>query len=290
LSPAVEVRLVALRELRRNVRSLKGIVLGIITLLGALVSALVCVSIEGGERAHAAAENAAYGELRRQAVEQATGDAALASHLASAPSSLLLFLKITVWLAPLLVALIAFDGIAGELQNRTVRYWAVRTRRSSYFGGKLLGLWAVVALVMLVIHALADAVALARGYVTVVQIASWGARFWLVGVLIAGAWMAIATFISASFRAPVSALMTTFAVFFALWLCGSIGFASRAMKTLENGVAGAPPWYEYLYPNAYDSMLLSPDGGKALTATVVLLGFVAVAFVGGAVLLRRRDV
>lgn len=271
-------------------RSLKGIALGVITLLGALVSALVCVSIEGSDRAQAAAANEVYADLKRQAVEKATGDAALASYVASAPSSLLAFLKITIWLAPMLVALVGFDGVAGELQNRTVRYWTVRTRRSSYFAGKLLGLWAVVALVMLVIHLLADGVALARGYVTVGELFTWGLRFWLVGVLIAGAWMAIATLISSSFRAPVTALMTTFVVFFGLWLCGSVAFASRTMKTLSTGVAVAPPWYEYLYPNAYDSMLLSPDSGKVLTAVVVLVGFVAVVIVGGSALFQRRDV
>jgi ABC-type transport system involved in multi-copper enzyme maturation permease subunit len=290
LSPAVEIRLIALRELRRNVRSLKGVALGVITLLGAFVAALACVSSEGAGRASAAAENEVYGELKRRAIEKTTGDAALASYIASAPSSLLTFLKITIWLAPLLVALVGFDAVAGELQNRTVRYWTVRTRRSSYFAGKLLGLWGIVALMMLAIHVLADGVALAHGYVTVVQLFTWGMRFWVVGVLIAGAWAAIATFISASFRAPVVALMTTFAVFFALWLCGTVAFASRAMKDLATGVTAAPPWYEYLYPNAYDSMLLSPDAGKALTATVVLVGFVAIVMVGGSVLFQRRDV
>jgi len=290
VSPAVEVRLIALRELRRNVRSLKGIALGVITLLGAFVSALVCASIEGADRARAAAENEAYAELKRQAVEKATGDASLASYVASAPSSLLAFLKITIWLAPLLVALIGFDGIAGELQNRTVRYWTVRTRRSSYFAGKLLGLWVVVGLVMLAIHLLAGGVALSRGYVSVGQLLTWGTRFWLVGVLIAGAWAAIATLVSASFRTPVVALMTTFVVFFGLWLCGSVAFATRAMKTMETGAAAPPPWYEYLYPNAYDSMLLSPDAGKALTATVVLVGFVATVILGGSALFERRDV
>jgi ABC-type transport system involved in multi-copper enzyme maturation permease subunit len=290
LSPAVEVRLIAFREVRRNVRSLKGIALGVITLLGALVSALVCVSIEGADRAQAALENEVYAEVKRHAVEKATGDAAFAAYVASAPSSLLAFLKITIWLAPLLVALVGFDGVAGELQNRTVRYWTVRSRRSSYFVGKLLGLWAVVALVMLAIHVLADGVALARGYLTAGQVVTWGARFWLVGVLIAGAWTAIATLISASFRAPVVALMTTFAVFFGLWLCGSVAFASRTVKTLQTGIAGTTPWYEYLYPNAYDSMLLSPDTGRVLTAVVVLVGFVAVVMVGGSALFLRRDV
>jgi ABC-type transport system involved in multi-copper enzyme maturation permease subunit len=289
LSPVAEVRLIATRELRRSIRSVKGIALGIITLLGAFVSALVCVSIEGSDRAGASSD-AAYMELKRRAVEQATGDAGLASYVSQAPASLLAFLKITIWLTPLLIALLGFDAVAGELQHRTVRYWTIRTRRSSYFAGKLLGLWAVISLVILAINLLADGVALARGYVTMAQLASWGVRFWLVGILIAGAWSAIATFVSATSRSPVVALLTTFAVFFGLWVIGAISLVVRARRSIEAGALTAPPWYEYLYPNSYDSLLLAPETAKVLTGTVVLLGFVVVMIVAGSVLFERRDV
>jgi ABC-type transport system involved in multi-copper enzyme maturation permease subunit len=289
LSPVAEVRLIATRELRRSIRSVKGIALGIITLLGAFVSALVCVSIEGADRA-GAPSNAAYMELKRRAVEQATGDAGLAWYVSQAPASLLAFLKITIWLTPMLIALLGFDGVSGELQHRTVRYWTIRTRRTSYFAGKLLGLWAVVSLVILAINLLADGVALARGYLTMAQLASWGVRFWLVGILIAGAWAAIATFVSATSRSPVVALLATFAVFFGLWLIGAISLVVRARRSLEAGALAAPPWYEYLYPNSYDSLLLAPETAKVLTGTVVLLGFVALMIVAGSVLFERRDV
>jgi ABC-type transport system involved in multi-copper enzyme maturation permease subunit len=289
LSPLAEVRLIATRELRRSIRSVKGIALGIITLLGALVSALVCVSIEGSDRA-GAASNDAYMELKRRAVEQATGDAGLAWYVSQAPSSLLAFLKITIWLTPLLIALLGFDGVSGELQHRTVRYWAIRTRRSSYFAGKLLGLWGSIALVILTINVLADSVAFAKGYVTIQQFASWGLRFWLVGILIAGAWAAIATFVSATSRSPVVALLSTFAVFFGLWVVGAISLVVRARRSMEAGALAAPPWYEYLYPNSYDSLLLAPETAKVLTGTVVLVGFVAVMVVAGSVLFERRDV
>ena len=43
-------------------------------------------------------------------------------------------------------------------------------------------------------------------------------------------------------------------------------------------------WYEYLYPNGYDTMLLSPQPGKVLTAAGILLGFVAVVVAGGSFL------
>jgi ABC-type transport system involved in multi-copper enzyme maturation permease subunit len=291
LSPAVEISLVFRRELRRNLRSAKGIALGVLTLLGAFVSALVCVSIEGSERAHAQAiDNEAYIAFKRTAIEAATGEPTVAAFIASAPSSLLLFLKINIWLAPLLVALLGFDAVAGELQHRTVRFWTLRTRRSSYFAGKLLGLWGVIALVTLAIHALADGVALARGYVGWGDVATWGVRFWLVGVAIAGAWVAIATILSASLRSPAAALLTTFAAFFMLWTAGVVGSIARVAKNVGSGAASPMRWFEYLYPNSYDTMLLSPQAAKVATGSGVLLAFVALAIVAGSALFEARDV
>jgi ABC-type transport system involved in multi-copper enzyme maturation permease subunit len=289
VSPAVEINLIFRRELRRNVRSAKGIALAALTILGALVSALVCSSIEGSERARAG-DAEAYLALKRAAIESVTGDHAFAEYIASAPSSLLLFLKINIWLAPLLVALLGFDSVAAELQHRTVRYWTVRTRRSSYFAGKLLGLWATVALVTLAIHALADGVALARGYVGWGDLATWGLRFWVAGVAIAGAWVAIATLLSASLRSPAAALMTTFAAFFVLWIAGVVGGVARVSQTVGAEAASPMRWFEYLYPNSYDSLLLSPQMPRVLTGIGALLGFVAVALVAGSAMFEARDV
>jgi ABC-type transport system involved in multi-copper enzyme maturation permease subunit len=294
LSPLVEVRLIVAREVRRSVRSAKGIVLAVLTLLGALVSALVCVQIEGSERtAVEATSNEAFIELKRKGLEQLTGDASLAAYMASVPTSLLVFLKITVWFLPLLVALLGFDAVAGDLQQKSVRFWTIRSRRGSYFTGKLLGLWVVVGLIALVLNVLADGVAVARGYVTLGQAVAWGLRFWVVAVVIAGAWTAVATFISASFRAPILALLTTFATFFVMWLFGLGGFIARVHDSAGAGLGGIAKemsWYEYLYPNSYDAMLISAEGVKVLTAVGILVGFVAAMAAAGSALFARRDV
>ena len=189
------------RELRRSVRSVKGIIIGILTLLGAFVASLVCVWLEGNDRDTAKiASTEAYIEIKKAAIEKATGDPAFAAYAASIPTSLLVFLKITVWLGPLLIALLGFDLMSSELQHRSVRFWTVRTRRWSYFTGKMLGLWAIVSLITLVLNVIAGTVAASRGYVTVGQLMTWGVRFWLVAVIISGTWAAIATFISSCFR------------------------------------------------------------------------------------------
>jgi ABC-type transport system involved in multi-copper enzyme maturation permease subunit len=289
VSPLLEIRLLAIREVRRTIRSPKGIAVGIITLLGAIVASLVSVVLEANDRAHASAESTqAYVDLKEGAVAQATGDPSLAHYIAHIPTSLLIFLQITIWLSPLLVALLGFDGISGELQHRAIRFWTVRTRRSSFFVGKLLGLWALVGIIIFVINGLAGGVALARGYVGVGDLASWGIRFWLVALVIAGAWAAIATVISACFRSPILALLTTFAIFFVLWTAGVGGIVARVRNPAEVGLA-SHVWYQYFYPNAYDSLLLSPEPARALGGLAVLLAFMVAMSTAGSFVLQRRD-
>jgi ABC-type transport system involved in multi-copper enzyme maturation permease subunit len=286
-----EVSLLVVRELRRSVRSVKGIILGLLTLVGAFVVSYVTVVVEGSNRAKVGATtNAAFVEIKRQAIEKATGDAKLAEYMASIPNSLLVFLEITVWLAPLLIALLGFDAISSELQHRSVRFWAVRTRRSSYFAGKLLGSWALVAIITLVLNVVAGGFVVARGYATLGQLATWGTRFWLIAVVIAGAWAALATFISSLFRTPILALLTTFATFFVLWLFGVVGWIERIRDEAETGIVKDMSWYEYIYPNAYSTMLLSSEMPKVLTALAVLLGFVAILTTAGSLLFARRDI
>jgi ABC-type transport system involved in multi-copper enzyme maturation permease subunit len=291
LSPAAEVSLLVVRELRRSVRSVKGIILGLLTLVGAFVVSYVTVVLEGSNRAKVGATtNAAFVEFKRQAIEKATGDAKLAEYISSIPNSLLVFLEITVWLTPLLIALLGFDAVSSELQHRSVRFWAVRTRRGSYFAGKLLGSWALVAIILLVLNAVAGGFVVARGYATFGQLVTWGTRFWLIAVVIAGAWAAVATLISSLFRTPILSLLTTFATFFVLWLFGVVGWVERLREGAETGIAKDMSWYEYVYPNAYDTMLLSPETPKVLTALAVLLGFVALVTTGGSLLFARRDI
>jgi ABC-type transport system involved in multi-copper enzyme maturation permease subunit len=231
-----------------------------------------------------------FHELKRKIVEQQTGNAALAAQAAAMPSSLTMFLDVTIWLAPLLIALLGFDAISGELQHRSVRFWTVRVRRSSYFASKVLGLWILVALVTLAIQSIAGSVALTRGYVTPGELLSWGTRFWLVSVVIAGVWAVIATIVSSCFRTPVVALLTIFATFFVLWVCGVGADISRTRGLFETHVLDTSMrWYEYLYPNAYKSMLLDGAVNKVLTGATILVGFIVGATTAGAALFQRKD-
>ncbi len=296
MSPATEISLLVTRELRRSVRSVKGIILGIITLVGAVLTSIMVVWIQGSDIA-AAGGAEALAEANRKMVESHTGDAALANQIASMPESLSYFLNITIWLGPLLIALLGFDGVAGELQHKAVRFWTVRSRRWSYFAGKVLGLWLLVGLVILVLNVIVCTVALVKGYISAGDALRWGARFWFVAFVIAGAWAALATLISSFYKQPIAALLTTFGVFFVLWLANFVGGLLRAKAMIdlarESGETPVLPpmhWYEYLYPNGYEQMLLSADAGKVFTGLAALLGFVVVAIAAGSFVFAKRDI
>ena len=85
-------------------------------------------------------------------------------------------------------------------------------------------------------------------------------------------------------------MLTTFLAFFVMWVVSLIGFVVRARDMVEGGVQKNMAWYEYLYPNTYDTLLLSPETTKVLTALGVLVGFVVLANAAGAALFQRRDI
>jgi hypothetical protein len=77
--------------------------------------------------------------------------------------------------------------------------------------------------------------------------------------------------------------------------------ALRIRELLEAGADDAqeaaarvtvPPmhWYEYLYPNNYKELLLSPEGKSVVLGLMLVLAFVVASIAGGSVLFRRRDI
>jgi ABC-type transport system involved in multi-copper enzyme maturation permease subunit len=184
----------------------------------------------------------------------------------------------TLWLAPLLVALLDFDAVSGELQHRTVRFWTVRVRRSSYMLGKYLGAWIAVLAVTFGMNAIVWASTAAVSGLPLASILRWGLEFFAVSIPISAAWCGIATLVGSQTRTPMLSLLFIFATFFGLWLLRiGAGFSQAA-------------WLGYLYPNVYDEFLLSPNAAmvaKGLLGT----GLIAVVTTAAATLLfERRDV
>jgi ABC-type transport system involved in multi-copper enzyme maturation permease subunit len=279
MNPLVEVWLILGRELRKNLRSAKGLIMIGLSLLGAMACTFRIPKIEEGlaeaqrlgpDQLHEAKAKL-FGEMY---MNEGTGE-----NLASAPIKLVVLFYLAVWLAPLLVAILGFDGVPSEIQYRTVRYWTVRCRRSSYYVGKFLGLWVVVSLITLVMHSLIWVVTIARGEATTAETLHWGVRFFLVSLPIGAAWCGIATLISSFLRTPVLALLLTCATFFMLFFVGAIVGRSSHNETLQ-----------LVYPNSYDAWILSPDLQRAVAGVAIMVGFALVTTVVGAFVFSTRDV
>ena len=279
MNPLSEIALVVARELRKNLRSVKGIVLLVMSLLGGLLATLGAIKLGELEKSKLAdMDPTAIHALREEGLSQLYGDPVMGKYLADAPEALVGFLNITIWLAPLLIALLGFDAISGEIQHRTVRFWTVRTRRWSYYLGKFGGLWVLISSLTLVMHAILWIGAIIAGQASAGAMLAWGMRFWLVTLPITAAWCGLAMLISSQLRAPILALLVICVAFFALAILRVIG-----------GVAGVTALL-YLYPNYYDNLLLSPRFEQLAKGIGACFAFAGLTTGLGGALFARRDV
>jgi ABC-type transport system involved in multi-copper enzyme maturation permease subunit len=287
VNPLLEIWLILAREFRKNIRSTKGLVMLGLSVLGAVASVMRLFE-DIWKKAEGAGPEA-FHDAKAQLFGRLYHDEKVGQHLADAPSRLVVFFFIAVWLVPMLVAVVGFDGISSDLQYRSVRYWTLRTRRSSYYVGKFLGLWAVIATLTLAMHGIVWIVMIARGDASAADTLSWGIRFWFIVVLIAGAWCAIGTLVGSFFRTPMVGLLLTCAAFFVMFFAGFI---------LPNANAGTDPeeaskwvvFLRFLYPNSLDAWLLSPEPQRVVSGLAVCAAYALAASLLGSVAFARRDV
>lgn len=280
MSPVSEIRFVVERELRRNLRSAKGVVLLLLSILGgASISLLLAKGLEFKREKFGEVTPEQFRQIREEGLSKLYGDTAMGHALADAPEVLLAVVALTVWLTPMLVALMGFDSIAPDIQHRSVRYWTLRTRRWSYFVGKWAGLWLTVSMVTLLMDAMIWILCITRGEATAAATLGWGLKFWAVSLPMSAVWCGIATLVSSLFRAPILALLSTFAAFFVLFVAWWIGTASSSAEFLQ-----------YVYPNNYDRFLLHPHADRLLTGLGACAAMAA-AYIGlGSFLFTKRDV
>lgn len=291
MSPLSEISLIFQREMRKSFRSVKGIILAVLALLASGVAALVCIYAESGAREKLnATDTEQFYQLQEEAFKKAGAADDLAHYLSHVPLSLHLFLKFGVWLAPAMIVLLGFDSVSADIQHRAVRYWTIRTRRWSYLIGKFLGLWATISIVTLALYVFAAIAVLIKGYISFGAFFTWGLKFWLASTLIASTWCAVATFVSAQFKTPFVSLLATLAAFFVLWLPGFVGWLVRINDALDSGRMANMRWFEYVYPNSYDDLLINPLWSKTAEGVLAVVAY-WIVFVGGAALLfEKKDV
>ncbi len=276
MSPFAEVQLVTARELRKSFRSAKGIVLAALSIAGGAAVSMLFAWFERTQR-----DALPPGLDRHDAQERFFSHwyaADTGARLADCPYSLWMMLIATLWLAPLLVALLDFDAVSGELQHRTVRFWTIRVRRSSYMLGKYFGACIAVLAVTFGMNVIVWGVTGAESGLPIASILRWGLAFFAVSVPISAAWCGIATLVGSQSRTPMLSLLFIFATFFGVWLFRVVAGFSEV------------EWLAYLYPNAYDNLLLSPDPmtvAKGLLGTGLIAGLTTAA---ATLLFVRRDV
>jgi ABC-2 type transport system permease protein len=290
VSPLVETRFMVQRELRKSFRSIKGIILSILTVAGGGGLALLFAQSDDirQKRMH---EKDISPEMLLEAKRKLFGwwfmDEKTGEHLGSAPGLIFFLFAVSLVLMPAVVLLLGFDSVAAERQHRTVRYWTVRSRRSSYIIGKWLGLWATCGIVALGMHVLIWIVCTIRGEAPFADIVSWGFRFWCASMPILGMWCAVSVFISSLIRVPIIALLSTAGTFFVWWLV-YIPFWVGGHNDPE--VIGTPTPILYIFPNYYDRFLLSPQIGPFLIGLAVCFGFAAAMLAASSTLFAKRDV
>lgn len=280
MSAAREAGLTALREIRRNLRSTKGIAMFALFFLGGAVPSVVQVLFVRLVDKTTMQELPA--DVQRQMIEEGLArlyDPATAAHLSACPPVLFFLFRGTLLFLPLLILLIGFDQIAGEIQHRSIRYLVGRARREAIVIGKGLGVWAVSAVMVLVLHATVWIVMLAQGSTPASAVIAWGPRLWLFSAAAGAASVGLTVLVSSWFRTPIVALFVGVAVFFVLWLAKSI-----------LGIFAATEGATWAFPTAYESLLVSPEPLRVLGGVAALIGWGAAMAAVASAIVKRKDV
>ena len=280
MSPVMEVGLTALRELRRNLRSAKGVAMFVLFFLGGSIPTI-------GEVLFARFVNMPDHSLQERQLDLLNGlrqlrfDEATAKHLSTCPASLYFFLfKGSLFFLPPLILLIGFDQIAGEIQHRSIRYLVGRARRWALVVGKALGVLGVIATMTLVLGVTVWTAMIIEGHYPASLVLSWGVRIWIFTVASAAAYVGLTTLVSSLFRTPIVALFVGVAA-----LC-VIGLANLIFGLFE-----ATEVATWAFPSTYASRLLvSPDPLRVLGGVAALIGWGAAMVAGAAAIVSRRDI
>ncbi len=279
MNPLFETWLIVARELKKTLGSAKGMIMFTLSVLGATASTFPVPKIEEAMQEAKKVGPEQLHQFKVQLFSDLYMNDATGTRLADAPLKLVILFFIAVWLAPLLVVILGFDGIPSDVQHRSVRYWTIRSRRASYYVGKFLGLWVLVGMITFVMHALIWVIIVARGEATASDTLHWGLRFYAVSLPIIGAWCGIATLAASMFRTPMVALLTVCITFFLLFFAGVIVGRARHMEVMQ-----------WAYPNSFDAWMLSPEVTHALTGLAAVLGFALLTTAVGAFVFSVRDV
>lgn len=228
----------------------------------------------------------------------AEDDAALAEMLLALPFGLLIVFKLTLIFLPLFITLMGFDQISGEISTKSIRYLAVRVRRSSLVVGKFLAQASVLALLTLISVVLMVAVFLfVDPDFTFGKAAVTFLKLWLVSLVFSLAYSALASTCSSMFKQPAVSLVVNMIMLFVIWfvaLVGNLfqipGQAVSGMSISSYKTETVAAYVRYLSVWNYSGDLIHPSWQRFGAAGAAHLGFAIMFLAASYLVLRARDV
>jgi ABC-2 type transport system permease protein len=228
----------------------------------------------------------------------AEDDAALAEMLLALPFTLLIVYKLTLIFLPLLITLMGFDQVSGEISTKSIRYLAVRVRRSSIILGKFLAQASVLALLTFVCISIMVAVPLWLDEdFAVAKAATTLLKLWGCAMVFSLAYMALASLCSAAFRQPPVSLAINMIVLFMIWFVALIGnllqipgeaVSSISVSSMKTESVFA--YIRYLSVWNYAPDLIHPKLERFAAAGAAHVGFAMIFLAASYLVLRARDV
>lgn len=284
-----QAQLTCLRELRRNLRSVKGLVMGVLFLLGGAGASLIYIAVSN--LADKARESADLPQPAVQQIREAfwteVWSAEVGAYLAECPSVIVALLKASLWFIPFLTLVIGFEQVSGDLQHRSMRYTVLRATRTSIVAGKAMAVWIIVSMLLLLLHAFVWIVTWLRGDGAIADILAWGPHLWVHAVFFTAAYAGLTILMSSLVRRPIICLFIGMIVFF------GISVTDLAVDVAIKSKSTTFAWLKYVgyaIPDYYESWMVSPNIAKQVGAMTILLGFGALATAAAAWLMNRRDV
>ena len=225
-------------------------------------------------------------------------DAALAEMLLALPFTLLIVYKLTLIFLPLFITLMGFDQISGEMSTKSIRYLAVRVRRSSLVLGKFLAQTSVLALLTLVCVFIMVAVSLwLDPEFTTGKAATTLVKLWACALVFSLAYMALSSMCSSLFKQPAVALALNMIFLFVIWAIALLGNLVQLPGASASGMSisslkpeSAWGYVRYLSVWNYAPDLIHPKWERFLAAGGAHLGFAMIFLAASYLVLRVRDV
>lgn len=213
--------------------------------------------------------------------------------IADVPIVLLLVFFVTTLMLPLLIALMGFDQISAEIGPRSIRYLLVRAQRGSVLLGKYASQVTVLAVLLLIsVAAMVGVTRALNDDFGWGDMFAWGARLWVVSLIIGCVYAALTSLCSALTRLGALSLFLNIILLFTFWLVslvsnlwvlpGSTGLFGQKESVLA--------YTRYLLPSSYESQMLSTSFLELGSGLIAFVGFTLLFLGAASVVLDRRDV